>query len=88
MNGPVTFEVGYEVSEGIYSVNMIWANTGNCEQEAVTDTAERYAKRHGYRVAYVKEICDRTAEENLRRGMPYHMIDEEAERKYDKSLMQ
>ena len=37
------FEVGYEVGEGIFSINTIWANTGREEMEAATETAEAVA---------------------------------------------
>lgn len=86
MRGPVTFEVGYDVGDGIFSVNMIWANTGVHERKAVMETAERHAKRYGYRVAYVKKITQCEAEEKFLRGMPISMIDKEAERKYDPSF--
>ena len=80
------FEVGFKVSDGIFSVNMIWANTGNGERDAVTETAQRRAERYGYAVAYVKEINEAQAQENARKGMPMYSIDEDAERKYDLSF--
>lgn len=80
------YEVGYKVAEGVYSVNIIWANTGREELEAVTETAERHAARHGYTVAYVKEIDKRQTEERVAKGMPMMMIDDEAERAHDPSF--
>lgn len=66
---------------------MIMANTGNKELEAATETAERKAARHGYRVCSVREISDREARQNTLRGMPCYMIDDEAEEKYDLSFI-
>ena len=80
------FEVGFEVSEGIFSVNTIWANTGREELEAVTETAERRAARHGYKVAYIKEITLAEAEAANLKGRPFYSIDDEAERAHDPSF--
>lgn len=80
------FEVGFEVSEGIFSVNTIWANTGREELEAVTETAERRAARHGYKVAYIKEINGVEAEVANLKGRPLYPIDDEAERAHDPSF--
>ena len=82
------FKVGFKVSEGIYSVNMIWANTGREEYEAVKETAERHAKRYGYEVTFINEIPDYEVESNLRKGMPYYPIDDEAERAHDPSFQE
>lgn len=79
------FEVGYNVGGGVYSVNTITANTGAEELEAATETAQRYATRHGYGVAYIKEITERDAEAALRRGRPMYSIDDDAERAHDPS---
>jgi len=80
------FEVGFEVSEGLFSVNTIWANTGREEMEAATETAERRAARHGYKVAYVKEITEAEAETANLKGRPLYSIDDEAERAHDPSF--
>ena len=80
------FEVGFEVGDGIFSVNTIWANTGREEREAVTETAERRAALHGYAVAYIKEITEAEAEEATRKGRPLYSIDDEAERAHDPSF--
>ena len=79
-------EVGYEVAPGIFSVNLICANTGENEEAACRDTAQRHAARHGYQVAYIARRTDGEVNERLRKGMPFHMIDEEAERQYDPSF--
>lgn len=75
------FEVGFE-DDGIYSVNIITADTGDNDLEAVRETAERHAGRYGYRVAYVNEKPEWYADEHKRKGMPVYPIDEEARRKY------
>ena len=80
------FEVGFEVSEGVFSVNTIWANTGREEMEAATETAERRAARHGYKVAYIKEITLAEAEAANRKGRPMYSINDEAERAHDPSF--
>lgn len=80
------YEVAFEVAEGVYSVNTISANTGINELKAVTETAQRKAKRHGYSIAYIKEISYIQADEASRRGRPCYMIDDEAEQKYDPSF--
>lgn len=82
----VTYEVGYEVAPGIFSVNMIWANTDGYEEEAIRDTAQRHAARHGYRIAYMARRNGPEIEERLLKGMPFHMIDDEAEKQYDRSF--
>lgn len=79
------FKVGFK-SEVCYSVNMIWANTGKEEREAVEETAARRAERYGYTVAFVEEINECEASSNLSKGMPYYGIDEQAERDHDPSL--
>ena len=80
------FEVGFEVGAGIFSVNTITANTGREELEAVTETAARKAERHGYRVAYIKEITMAEAEAACRKGRPMYPIDDEAEKAHDPSF--
>lgn len=79
------FKVGFK-SDNIYSVNMIWANTGKEEREAVEETAARRAERYGYEVAFVEEITEREAQSNTNKGMPYYSIDEQAERDHDPSF--
>lgn len=79
------FKVGFK-SGSVYSVNMIWANTGKEEREAVEETAARRADRYGYEVAFVEEITEREAQSNISKGMPYYGIDEQAERDHDPSF--
>ena len=79
------FKVGFK-SSVCYSVNMIWANTGKEEREAVEETASRRAERYGYEVAFVNEITEAEANGNLAKGMPYYGIDEQAERDHDPSF--
>lgn len=79
------FKVGFK-SEYTYSINMIWANTGKEEREAVEETAARRAERYGYEVAFVEEITEREAQHNTEKGMPYYSIDEQAERDHDPSF--
>ena len=80
------YSVGYHVGEGIFSANTITANCGREELEAATETAQRHADRHGYTVAFVKEITEAEAAEALRRGRPTYPIDAEAERAHDPSF--
>ena len=79
------FKVGFK-SSVCYSVNMIWANTGKEEKEAVEETAARRAERYGYEVAFVNEITEAEAQSNINKGMPYYGIDEQAERDHDHSF--
>lgn len=79
------FKVGFK-SSVCYSVNMIWANTGKEEREAVEETAARRAERYGYEVAFVEEISETEANSNLQKGMPYYSIDEQAELDHDPSF--
>lgn len=79
------FKVGFK-SDCIYSVNMIWANTGKEEEEAVKETAERRAARYGYEVAFITEITESEAQEGINKGMPYYSIDEQAEADHDPSM--
>lgn len=78
------FKVGFK-SDYTYSVNMIWANTGKEEEEAVKETAERRAARYGYEVAFITEITESEAQSNINKGMPYYSIDEQAEADHDPS---
>ena len=80
-----TFLVYYQFCD-CFSCNMIWANTGAHEQEAVQETAERHASKYGYTVSSIRELADHEVNSNLRRGMPYYSIDDEAEEKYDPSF--
>ena len=79
------YKVGFK-SSVCYSVNMIWANTGKEEREAVEETAARRAERYGYEVAFVEEITEHEAQHNIEKGMPYYSIDEQAERDHDPSF--
>lgn len=80
------FEVGYDLGNGIFSVNTIWVNTGNEELEAATETAQRRAEKHHYVLAYIKEISPEQAHEAFAKGRPLCHIDEEAERAHDLSM--
>ena len=80
------FKVGFKVSDSIYSVNIITANTGREELEAATETAQRHAARHGYELAFVKAAPEWEVAEALRKGMPMYPIDDEAERAHDPSF--
>lgn len=82
------FRVTYDVGDGIFSANIICANTGQEEREAVTETAQRYAEAHGYGLCGVTEITECEAQSNFAKGMPVGMIDEEAERAHDPSFME
>lgn len=59
-------EVGYEVGDGIFSVNMI-----DGSETLIKLASEDHAKRHGYTVAYIsKPLADYEVAERKRRGMP------------------
>ena len=79
------FKVGFK-SDYTYSINMIWANTGKEEEEAVKETAERRAARYGYEVAFITEITESEAQSNINKGMPFYSIDEQAEADHDPSM--
>lgn len=80
------FEVGYKVADGVYSVNTVWANTGAEELEAVTETAQRRARRYGHEIAYIKPISKAEAEAANLKGRPMYSIDSEAEEAHDPSF--
>ena len=66
MDSRVTCEVGYNVGDGIFSVNMIEGREfTSCRNEAVA-----HAKKHGYEVSYIREIPDWKIAENLHKHMP------------------
>ena len=81
-----TFLVGFDCGNGIFSCNMIWANTGANERQAVWETAERRASKFGCPVCFIRELSEGEVESNIQRGMPAYSIDEEAEAKYDPSF--
>ena len=82
-----TYRISYEVADGIWSANLIWANTGEREFEAVRDTARRYADRHGYTTFIMSdELSEAEVAAELRKGMPMGTFDGEAERAYDPSF--
>ncbi len=81
------FEVGFKVDK-FFSINTITANTGREELEAVRETAERHAAKYGYTVAYIKELTEREAEYEMRKGRPTYPIDEEAEHAHDPSFQE
>ena len=81
-----TCTVGFKVSDSIYSVNMIWSNTGEGELDSIKEAAEKIAAKRGYTVAYIRQITEAEETVNARKGMPLYMIDEETERKYDPSF--
>ena len=82
------YKVTCAASESIYTAQMIWANTGSedSDRAAVTDTATRYAERHGYTLVSVDEITERKAQSLINRGMSYNPIDDQAERDHDPSF--
>lgn len=80
------YTVGFHVADGVFSVNTITANTGREELEAVTETAQRHAARHGYEIGFIKEITEAEAAEAMRRGRPTYPIDAEAEQAHDPSF--
>lgn len=82
------YKVTCSASESVYTSMMIWSNTGSedSDRAAVTDTATRYAKHHGYTLVSVDEITEREAQTLINRGMSYNHIDETAERDHDPSF--
>lgn len=59
------YEVGYDVGDGIYSVNMV--DGGDTLTKLM---AEAYAKKHGYSVAYITQLADWEVAERKAKGMP------------------
>ena len=59
------YEVGYDVWDGIYSVNMV--EGGDTLTKLM---AEEYAKKHGYSVAYITKLADCEVAERKAKGMP------------------
>ena len=80
------FKVGFKVTDSIFSINIISANTGHEELEAVTETAQRHADRHNYEVTLIKEVPEWEVAEAMRKGMPVYPIDDEAERAHNPSF--
>ena len=60
------YEVGYNVGNGITSVNMIEGDT-----QSVMDKAEAHEKRFGYTLSYIVPISKVQAESNKAKGMPW-----------------
>lgn len=59
------YEVGYDVGDGIYSINMVEGG------EVLTKLmAEEHAKKHGYSVAYIHPLADWEVAERKAKGMP------------------
>ena len=58
------FEVGYE-RDGFFSINMI---KGTFESAQLI--AEKHAKKHGYKVAYLNKVDESYAESQIAKGMP------------------
>ena len=59
-------EVGYDVGDGIYSVNMIEGN-----ETLIKLASKDHAKRYGYTVAYIsKPLTEYEVAERRKRGMP------------------
>lgn len=59
------YEVGYDVGDGIYSVNIIEGG------EAITKmVADEHAKKHGYKVAYITKVDEVEVESKRAKGMP------------------
>lgn len=82
------FTVGYHVADGVFSVNTITSNCGREDLEAVTETAQRHAARHGYEIGFIKEITEAEAAEASRHGRPMYPIDDEAEQAHDPSFQE
>ncbi len=61
-----TYEVAYEFAPGLFSVNMVKAHT----LEDLAQFVNTHAARHGYRVAYTRELSLQEVVERLDRGMP------------------
>lgn len=59
------FEVGYNVGDGIFSVNMIEGTEITSEQCAM-----EHARNYGYELAYILPISASKAEKNKAKGMP------------------
>ena len=47
----MTFEIGYDVGDGIFSVNMVEGDEITSEEYALS-----YAEKHGYKLAYIVPI--------------------------------
>ena len=60
-----TYEVCYNVGDGIYSTNMIEGG-----KTTATVVANHHAKRFGYSIEYMHEINEAQRQSNLNRGMP------------------
>ena len=60
------YEVGYNVGNGITSVNMIEGTTAQVMAEA-----EAHEKRFGYTLSYILPIDERIADAYKEKGMPY-----------------
>ena len=73
-------------TDGIFTARLIWANFDETALAAVTDTAERYAFKHGYTVVGINEISAAEAQSLINRGMSYNPIDDQAERDHDPSF--
>jgi len=63
-------EVGYNVGDGIFSVNMLEAE----EFQTCRNEAHAHAKKFGYELSYIREIPDWKVAENKRKGMPFEKV--------------
>ena len=65
------YEIGYDAGV-CFSINMIQAP----DEETARAAAEKHAARHGYSVAYVKELFSWQVKENRDKGMPFETVTE------------
>lgn len=65
------YEIGYDAGV-CFSINMIQAP----DEETARAAAEKHAARHGYSVAYVKELFAWQVKESREKGMPFETVTE------------
>lgn len=63
------YEIGYDVGDGIVSVNMMEGAETDVKKKAYA-----HANRFNYGVMYITPISRTTAEANRKKGMPYEKI--------------
>ena len=61
----MTFEVCYNVGDGIFSTNMLKGDEADCRKEA-----ETHASRYNYSIVSFTKIPPYRVDENIMRGMP------------------
>lgn len=78
-----TYEVGFEVGSGIFSVNMIDAHVPEQHKEAaIREFAEKRAAHYQERVAYIRPLAACEVQERARKGMPWYALDEATKAKF------